>query len=60
VNPQVARSSKNSVAVQAGGGVDWVYNPRVSLRAEADYVRSTLYSSSQNNVQVGLGAVIHF
>jgi opacity protein-like surface antigen len=60
VNPQVARSSKNSFALQAGVGVDWTYNARVSLRAEADYVRSTLYSSTQNNVQVGLGAVIHF
>jgi opacity protein-like surface antigen len=60
LNPQVARSSKNSVAVQAGGGVDWAYNSRVSLRAEADYVYSRLYSSTQNNVQVGLGAVIHF
>ncbi len=60
LNPQVARESKNSFAVQAGGGVDWAYNSRVALRAEADYVRSTLYSSTQNNFQIGLGAVIHF
>ena len=60
LNPQIARSSKNSIAVQAGGGVDWIYNPRVSLRAEADYVYSKLYSSTQNNFQIGLGAVIHF
>jgi opacity protein-like surface antigen len=60
VNPQAAHSSKNSFALQAGVGADWTYNARVSLRAEADYVRSTLYSSTQNNVQVGLGAVIHF
>src|SRR5260370_30927372 len=60
VNPQVARSSKNSFALQAGVGADWTYNARVSLRAEGDYVPSTLYSGTQNNVQVGLGAVIHF
>jgi opacity protein-like surface antigen len=60
LNPQVAGESKNSVAVQAGGGVDWAYTSRVALRAEADYVYSRLYSGSQNNVQVGLGAVIHF
>src|SRR5882757_3214864 len=46
--------------VSAGGGADWAYNSRVSLRAEGDYVRSTLYSSTQNNFQIGLGAVIHF
>jgi len=60
LNPQVARSSKNSFARQAGGVVDWAYNSRVALRAEADYVRSTLYSSTQNNFRIGVGAVIHF
>jgi opacity protein-like surface antigen len=60
LNPQIANSSKNSFALQVGGGADWAYNSRVSLRAEADYVRSTLYSSTQNNFQIGLGAVIHF
>ena len=60
LNPQIAGASKNSFALQAGGGADWAYNSRVSLRAEADYVRSTLYSSTQNNFQIGLGAVIHF
>src|SRR6266404_1328831 len=60
VNPQVAGASKNSFALQAGAGADWAYNARVSLRAEGDYVRSTLYSSTQNNFQIGLGAVIHF
>jgi opacity protein-like surface antigen len=60
LNPQVAGESKNGFALQLGGGADWSYNPRVSIRAEADYVRTQLYSSSQNNVQVGIGAVIHF
>ena len=60
VNPQTALGSKNSYDLQAGGGVDWVYNTRVSLRGEADYVRTGLYHGSQNNFQIGLGAVIHF
>ncbi|HEY1423267.1 MAG TPA: outer membrane beta-barrel protein [Candidatus Acidoferrum sp.] len=60
VNPQTALGSKNSYAVQAGGGVDWIFNSRVSLRGEADYVHTALYHGSQNNFQIGLGAVIHF
>ena len=60
VNPQLARSSKNAFALQAGGGVDWYFNPRLSFRGEVDYVRTQLYSSSQNNFQVGAGAVLHF
>jgi opacity protein-like surface antigen len=60
VNPQIANSSKNGFALQLGGGADWRYTSRVSLRAEADYVRTQLYSSSQNNFQIGVGAVLHF
>jgi opacity protein-like surface antigen len=60
LNPQVANESKNGFALQLGGGADWNYNPRISIRAEADYVRTQLYSSSQNNFQVGIGAIIHF
>jgi hypothetical protein len=60
LHPRSALSSKNTFAVQVACGADWTYNPPVSLRAEADYVRSTLYSSTQNNFQIGLGAVIHF
>jgi len=60
INPQVARSSKNGFALQAGGGMDYYWNPRLSLRGEVDYVRTQLYSDSQNNLQVGVGIVIHF
>jgi hypothetical protein len=60
VNPQTAAGGKNGFALQVGGGADWLYNARVSFRAEADYVRTQLYSSSQNNFQIGVGAVIHF
>jgi Outer membrane protein beta-barrel domain len=60
VNPQVANSSKNGVAFQAGGGVDYFFNPRLSFRGEGDYVLTRLYSSTQNNFQIGVGFVLHF
>lgn len=58
--PQVAVGGKNGFAFQAGAGVDLRFNSRLSFRAEGDYVRSQLYSQSQNNFQFGGGAVIHF
>lgn len=60
LNPQVARESKNGFALQAGGGVDYLFRSRISFRAEADYVRTQLRSSSQNNFHIGIGAVVHF
>jgi hypothetical protein len=60
MNPQVAREGKTGFALQAGGGVDYMINPRLSIRADADYVYTRLYSDSQNNYQVGVGFVLHF
>ena len=60
VNPQVANSSKNGLAFQTGGGVDYFFNPRLSFRGEADYVLTRLYSGTQNNFQIGVGFVLHF
>jgi hypothetical protein len=60
LNPQLANVSKNAFALQAGGGVDWAFNPRLSFRGEADYVHTQLYSDSQNNYQAGVGVVLHF
>ena len=60
LNPQVAHESKNGFALQLGGGADWRFRDRLSFRGEADYVRTQLYSSSQNNFQIGVGAVLHF
>ena len=60
MNPQTAAGGRNGFALQAGGGADWRWNDRLSFRAEGDYVRTQLYSSSQNNFQFGIGAVIHF
>jgi hypothetical protein len=60
MNPQTAFSSRNGFAVQAGGGVDYFINPRLSMRGEGEYVRSQLYKSSQNNFQAGISFVLHF
>ena len=60
MNPQVANFGKNGFAFQGGAGVDFRYNSRISVRGEGDYVRSQLYSQSQNNVQFGGGIVFHF
>lgn len=60
VNPQTAAGGKNAFATQLGGGADYRLNERLSVRAEGDYVRTQLYSSSQNNFQFNAGIVIHF
>jgi hypothetical protein len=60
VIPQTALGGKNGFAVQPGGGVDIRYTSRVSFRVEGDYVRSQLYSQSQNNFQLGGGLVVKF
>jgi len=60
MTPEVVNGGKNGFAFQGGAGVDFRYNSRISFRAEGDYVRSQLYSQSQNNVQFGGGIVFHF
>ena len=60
VNPQTAYNSKTGFAMQAGGGVDYFINPRLSLRGQCDYVLTRLYAQVQNNVQAGVGFVLHF
>jgi hypothetical protein len=58
--PQTAAGGKNGFAFQGGGGVDYRLSGRASVRVGGDYVRSQLYSESQNNFQVGGGLVINF
>jgi hypothetical protein len=60
VNPQLAGVGKNGVALQLGGGADFLNRRPISLRVEGDWVRTQLYSQSQNNFQVVTGVVIHF
>jgi opacity protein-like surface antigen len=60
VTPQTALGGENAFALQVGGGADYKVNPTFSLRVEADWVRSQLYSDAQNNFQFGTGVVVHF
>jgi len=60
VQPQVAGQSRNSYSIKAGGGADYRWNPRISFRLEADYVRTGFFKQSQNNFQLAGGIVFHF
>jgi len=56
--------SRNSLAVEAGGGINLALWPRISLRVfEADWLRTQLPNSTtnvQNNLILGAGIVLHF
>jgi hypothetical protein len=58
--PQTAGHSRNSYAIEAGGGADYRFNPRLSGRLEGDWVRTGFFSQSQNNFQLMGGVVFHF
>jgi len=58
--PQTAGNSQNAFAMRAGIGTDYRLNPVLSLRVEADYLRTQFFSQSQNNFQLATGAVFHF
>ncbi len=58
--PQIAGQSRSSYAIKAGGGADYRWNPRISFRFEADYVRTGFFRQSQNDIQLAGGFVFHF
>ncbi|HEY8716483.1 MAG TPA: hypothetical protein VIM00_13960 [Candidatus Acidoferrum sp.] len=58
--PQTAGHSQNGLSIQVGGGADYRFAPRLSARAEVDYVSTRLFGQWQNNVQAALGLVLHF
>jgi hypothetical protein len=58
--PQVAGQSRNSYVIKVGGGADYRWNPRISFRLEADYVRTGFFTQSQNGFQLAGGIVFHF
>jgi hypothetical protein len=60
LQPQTAGNSRSAFLVEVGGGVDYRLIPRISLRAEADYVHTTFFKQSQNDFQASIGAVFHF
>jgi opacity protein-like surface antigen len=58
--PQTAGHGQNGFAVQLGGGADYRLLPRLSARAEVDYVGTKLFGTWQNNGQATLSLVFHF
>jgi hypothetical protein len=60
LQPQTAGASRAALMVQAGGGVDFRLDERLSLRAESDYVFNTFFSQHQNDFQAIAGIVFHF
>jgi hypothetical protein len=58
--PRTAAGSKNAFAVEAGGGADYRFNPRLSGRLEANWVRTSFFNQSQNNFELMGGVVFHF
>jgi opacity protein-like surface antigen len=60
LQPQLAGASRNALTLQAGLGLDYRVNSRLSLRAEGDYVYSKFFSDQQNNFQGVAGLVFHF
>jgi opacity protein-like surface antigen len=58
--PQTAGHSQNGFSAQIGGGADYRFLPRLSLRLELDYVRTRLFGQWQNNGQAAAGIVFHF
>jgi hypothetical protein len=60
VTPQTALGGKNGFEITAGGGLDFGLTPRLSLRAEGDYLRSHLFGEWQNSAQALAAVVVHF
>ena len=52
--------SNTSFATAVGGGIDYrVFRP-IALRAEGDYIRTSFFDTSQNNLRLSLGLVLRF
>jgi hypothetical protein len=52
--------SDTSFATAIGGGLDYKLIPHFAWRVQGDYVRSTLFRSTQNNVRISTGIVVRF
>jgi opacity protein-like surface antigen len=58
--PQTADNSKNSFAMKAGIGADYRLSEVLSVRVEADWLRTQFFSDTQNDFQASTGVVVHF
>lgn len=52
--------SDTSFSTAVGGGLDYHLIPLVAWRLQGDYVRTQLFNTSQDNVRISTGIVIHF
>jgi opacity protein-like surface antigen len=52
--------SDTAFATALGGGIDYSLIPAVAWRLEGDYVQTRYFSTTQNNVRISTGIVLHF
>ena len=60
IQPQTAGNTRNAFMIEAGGGADYRFWSRMSFRGQVDYLRTTFFKSTQNNLQISIAAVFHF
>jgi hypothetical protein len=60
IHPQTALGGQNAFDLQAGAGIDYRLNPRLSVRTEVDWIRSHFFGQWQDSGQALLEAVLHF
>jgi hypothetical protein len=60
VFPQTAFKGTGGLGIQGGGGYDYRATPRLSFRAEGDWLHSRLFNTTQNNVKIVLGFAFNF
>jgi hypothetical protein len=60
LQPQTAAGGRSALMAQAGIGVDYRIDSRLSLRGAVDWVYTKYFSQSQNNLQAVAGVVFHF
>lgn len=53
-------NSSTSFADALGGGLDYHLIPPISWRIQADAMQARFFGSTQNNVRISTGIVIHF
>jgi opacity protein-like surface antigen len=52
--------SNTSFATALGGGLDYRLFGPIAARVEGDYLRTSFFSSTQNNFRLSVGAVFRF
>jgi len=52
--------SDNSFATAIGGRLDYKIIRPIAVRVQLDYVHTSLFNTTQNNVRVGTGIVVRF